>query len=631
LFLTGKGQAQSNVDSFDPGANGQVITMALQTDGKIVVGGNFTTLGGGASTRRDFIGRLNPDGTVDTSFNPGAGAAVSALAIQADGKILVGGAFSTLGGGTRRYIGRLNTDGTLDTSFDPGAGGALAALAVQADGKILVGGSFLTLGGGGTGTTPRNYIGRLNPDGTLDTSFDPGAGSLVYAFALQADGRILVGGNFTYLGVGGTGITTRSYIARLNSDGSVDDSFDPGASGPVSALALQADGRILVGGNFTTLGSGPRNYIGRLNSDGSLDVTFDPGAGGPVYALEVQSDSKILAGGNFTTLGGGGSGTTSRNYIGRFNPDGTLDANFDPGAGAYVSKLIVQPDGRILVGGGFRTLGGGGTGTTTRIYIGRLATSKGLNISTRMQVLTGDKVLIGGFIITGVAPKSVIVRAIGSSLGSFGVAGFLADPTLELHEPDGTVITNDNWKDTHQPEIEASGLQPSDDLESAIVGTLEPGLYTAIVRGSSDTTGIGLVEAYDLEPALDSQLANISTRGFVDTGDNVMIGGFIVGPTGFGNATVVARAIGPSLAGVGLAGVLQDPTLELHDSNGAVIAFNNDWKDSQEDEIVVDMLAPSDDRESAIEADLVPGAYTAIVRGLNDTTGIALVEVFNLN
>ena len=260
LFLTGKGQAQSNVDSFDPGANGQVITMALQTDGKIVVGGNFTTLGGGASTRRDFIGRLNPDGTVDTSFNPGAGAAVSALAIQADGKILVGGAFSTLGGGTRRYIGRLNTDGTLDTSFDPGAGGALAALAVQADGKILVGGSFLTLGGGGTGTTPRNYIGRLNPDGTLDTSFDPGAGSLVYAFALQADDRILVGGNFTYLGVGGTGITTRSYIARLNSDGSVDDSFDPGASGPVSALALQADGRILVGGNFTTLGSGPRNY-----------------------------------------------------------------------------------------------------------------------------------------------------------------------------------------------------------------------------------------------------------------------------------------------------------------------------------------------------------------------------------
>jgi len=190
----------------------------------------------------------------------------------------------------------------------------------------------------------------------------------------------------------------------------------------------------------------------------------------------------------------------------------------------------------------------------------------------------------------------VIVRAIGSSLGSFGVAGFLADPTLELHEPDGTVITNDNWKDTHQPEIEASGLQPSDDLESAIVGTLEPGLYTAIVRGSSDMTGIGLVEAYDLEPALDSQLANISTRGFVDRGDNVMIGGFIVGPTGFGNATVVVRAIGPSLAGVGLAGALQDQTLELHDSNGAVIAFNNDWKDSQENEIVLDMLAPSDDR-----------------------------------
>ena len=222
-----------------------------------------------------------------------------------------------------------------------------------------------------------------------------------------------------------------------------------------------------------------------------------------------------------------------------------------------VSTLIVQPDGRILVAGDFTALGGGSTGTTTRNRIGRLATTKGLNISTRMQVLTGDNVLIGGFIITEVTPKSVIVRAIGSSLGNFGVAGFLADPTLELHEPDGTVITQRQLERYPPGRDRSERLQPSDDLESAIVGTLVPGLYTAIVRGNSDTTGIGLVEAYDLEPALDSQLANISTRGFVDTGDNVMIGGFIVGPTGFGNATVVVRAIGPSLAAVGLAGALR--------------------------------------------------------------------------
>ena len=216
----------------------------------------------------------------------------------------------------------------MDSSFDPGAGGCTSSGSGGPNGRQDPGGWILLshLGGGGTGTTPRNYIGRLNSDGSLDTGFDPGAGSLVYAFALQADGRIVVGGNFTYLGVGGAGITTRSYIARLNSDGSVDDSFDPGASDLSLALALQADGRILVGGNFTTLGGATRNNIGRLNSDGTLDVTFDPGAGGPVYALEVQSDSKILVGGNFTTLdGGGGSGTTARNDIGRLNPDGTLD------------------------------------------------------------------------------------------------------------------------------------------------------------------------------------------------------------------------------------------------------------------------------------------------------------------
>ena len=160
---------------------------------------------------------------------------VSTLAVQADGKILVGGDFTTLGGGgtgttTRNRIGRLNADGSLDTSFNPGANGSVLALAVQADGKILVGGDFTTLGGGGTGTTTRNYIGRLNADGSLDTSFDPGANDYVCALAVQADGKILVGGAFTTLGGGGTGTTTRNYIGRLNADGSLDTSFDPGAN-----------------------------------------------------------------------------------------------------------------------------------------------------------------------------------------------------------------------------------------------------------------------------------------------------------------------------------------------------------------------------------------------------------------
>ncbi len=188
-----------------------------------------------------------------------------------------------------------------------------------------------------------------------------------------------------------------------------------------------------------------------------------------------------------------------------------------------------------------------------------------LNISTRMEVRTDDQVLIGGFIITGNDPKKVILRAIGPSLAGFGIANPLADPVLELHASDGSLITmNDNWKDTQQAEIEASGFQPQNDLESAIISTLDPGSYTAVVSGKDGGTGVGLVEGYDLDQAADSQFGNISTRGFVETGTNVMIGGFILGGES-GNANVVVRALGPSLTAFGVTGALADPTLELRD------------------------------------------------------------------
>ena len=259
-------------------------------------------------------------------------------------------------------------------------------------------------------------------------------------------------------------------------------------------------------------------------------------------------------------------------------------------------------------------------------------TTKLLNISTRMRVLTDDNVLIGGFIVTGISPKKVIVRAIGPSLGGLGVQGALADPTLELNLPDGSVITNDDWKATQQAEIEATTIPPTDDRESAMVQTLVPGNYTAIVRGKNLTTGVGLVEAYDLDQPADSRLANISTRGFIDTGDNVMIGGIIIGPPNLGDATVLVRAIGPSLANANppVTGALQDPTLELHDVNGLLLTSNDDWKESQQSEIEATTIPPTDDRESALIRTLAPGNYTAIVRGKADTTGVGLVEVYHL-
>lgn len=256
------------------------------------------------------------------------------------------------------------------------------------------------------------------------------------------------------------------------------------------------------------------------------------------------------------------------------------------------------------------------------------------NISTRLRVETGDNVLIGGFIVTGTQPKDVIVRALGASLP---VAGFLPDPTLELRDGQGGLIWfNDDWQTgepgfpSQEAAIIATGIPPTHFREAAIIATLAANNagYTAIVRGFNNQTGIGVVEAYDLNRTADSKLANISTRGLVQTGDNVLIAGTIV--TGGPSQRVLVRALGPSLQ---VPGPLADPTLELRDGQGALIAFNDDWQSTQQADIVATTIPPTSSLESAIVATLPSNGafYTAIVRGLNDTTGIAVVEVYGLN
>jgi sugar lactone lactonase YvrE len=270
------------------------------------------------------------------------------------------------------------------------------------------------------------------------------------------------------------------------------------------------------------------------------------------------------------------------------------------------------------------------------------------NISTRAFVQTGDKVMIGGFIVEGTQPKTVIIRAIGPELTQYGIPNPLADPTLELHDGTGALIaSNDNWQTTmiggiitsdQVSDIQNSGHVPTAASESAIVANLPPGNYTAIVRGVNSTTGTGLVEVYDLSPNTNSILGNISTRSFVQTGDNVMIGGFIV--QGSGPKTVILRAIGPELTPLGVPNALADPTLELHDSTGALIASNNNWQTTviggiitsdQVSAIQNSGRAPTQPSESAIIATLQPGNYTAIVRGVNGTSGVGLVEAYHLD
>jgi hypothetical protein len=356
-------------------------------------------------------------------------------------------------------------------------------------------------------------------------------------------------------------------------------------------------------------------FAADLNTTGSVDYTLS----GEVSGIPIPDLTGVIEPGLHVYEGTAESPTFPIPVPGNFS--GTLTLDFtNVGAGATPGSLdltVQQLDFQLSPNA-----------------VAVIAPSEAQNISTRANVGTGDNALIGGIIINGSDPATVVLRAIGPSLAVSGITGVLADPTLELHDSTGAVIaSNDNWMDDQKDEIEATGLAPTDDLESAIVMTLDPGAYTVIVRGLADTTGVGVVEAYNLSSdTADSELANISTRGFVDTGENVMIGGFILGGGGGGFTQVIVRGIGPSLVDFGVADPLADPFLELHNADGDVIASNDNWMDDPNMQTVTDRgLAPTDANESAIYDVLAPGAYTAILSGVGDTTGIGLVESYDVD
>jgi Calx-beta domain len=266
---------------------------------------------------------------------------------------------------------------------------------------------------------------------------------------------------------------------------------------------------------------------------------------------------------------------------------------------------------------------------------GPLPPAQALNISTRARVGIGDGVTIGGFIIAGNAHKPVILRGLGPSLAGAGVPSneVLLDPVLKLHGPNGSLLTqNDNWRDDPVTRvlIEGTPFQPTDDRESVILGTLPPGAYTVVESGQGQNGGIGLVEIYDSNRTADSELANISTRGFVQSENGVMIGGFILGHNP-GNIGVAVRGVGPSLSQFGISNPLVDPVLQLHDGNGAILASNDNWQDNPTSAaaLIANGLALQHPNESGIFESLPPGAFTAILAGKNSTSGIGLVEIYN--
>ena len=397
-------RGQSALDGFDPNANGPVDVVVVQPNGKILIGGDFSSVLGVA---RNHVARLNPDGTLDSAFNPNANGTIRSIAVQADGKILAGGDFTTIGGQARNFIARLDATTGLADSFNPNANNGVHSIAVQADGKILAGGFFTSIGG-----QPRNRIARLDATTGLADSFNPNAsdfGDFVESIAVQADGKILAGGNF--IGIGGQ---LRNFIARLDATTGLADSFDPNANFPVLSIAVQADGKILAGGIFNSIGGQTRNRIARLDATTGLADSFDPNANNNVLSIAVQADGKILAGGPFTSIGG-----QTRNRIARLDPTTGLADSFDPNANATVNSIAVQADGKILAGGSFTTLAPNGGATVTRNNIARLETDGRLDQTLNLTadgpyvlvtvVQPDGKILIGGNFTTvlGVARNNI--------------------------------------------------------------------------------------------------------------------------------------------------------------------------------------------------------------------------------
>jgi hypothetical protein len=400
----------------------------------------------------------------------------------------------------------------------------------------------------------------------------------------------------------------------------------------VCSFAAQGNGRV-YGMTATSLFSGAdvRVVLGNfINNSSNIAVGVGPGA----FSNDDTVFYQPAAVETVDTLG------TSRLEIfdtASFTQTGVIDLGhvFNPQNAPYVNDMVVDATGAYIFvstsaynyAGQLRVYP---TGRGTAPAVPRTPDRTVLNVSTRLRVDAGDNVGIAGFILTGTTSKKVMVRAIGPSLSKAGVVGALADPSLQVYDATGQQVgLNDNWN-AHRVEALVSGLAPTDEREAALILTLQPGAYTAVVRGVTASTGVAVVEVYDLSVTnTGSKMANISTRGNIATAENVMIGGFIVGGTEV--TRVLVRAIGPSLTNSGIPGALSDPMLEVHDGSGTLLAQDDDWRMYQEQLLIQAGLAPGDNRESALLLFLQPGPYTAIVRGKDGQTGVGLVEMYNLD
>ncbi|MGD9590003.1 MAG: FG-GAP-like repeat-containing protein [Pyrinomonadaceae bacterium] len=518
--------------NFPSSAIGDVLTIAVQPDGKTLIGGTVTTSSG---VRR--IARLNSDGSLDATFDQGTGpnSQINTIVLLKDGKIMIGGGFTSYNGVNRRGIARLDPDGGLDTTFDPGTGiggsGAIvSSVLVWPDGKIFIAGRFESFNGVG-----RSRVARLNTDGSLDTTFDPGSGvagnsNVVHSAALQGDGKIIVGGQFdSYNGV------QKGGFARINTDGGLDTTFVSGSGvdfGRIDAVKIQQDGKIVIGGNFSIYNGTARNRFVRINTDGSLDVNFEPVfgndlAGGGAMVVDLLPDGQILIGGGFTTYNG-----VSRHGIARINADASLDAAFHPGAGPIggtdVGAVAVQPDGKILISGGFTVFNGVGRNRIARVNSdGSLDTAFdpgiGLDVGNNAFAIQPDgKILIaGGFpSYNGIARKGIARLNEDGSLDTTFDSGLEINFTLGAIalQPDGKILIGGNFQDYGGIEINRIARLKSD---GSLDTSFDPGsgassFVTAIVIQPDGKIMIGgSFSSYN--NVIKGRIARINSDGSLDT------------------------------------------------------------------------------------------------------------------
>jgi N-acetylneuraminic acid mutarotase len=612
------------VDLYDPATGSWTATADMaaareQHTATLLPNGKVLVVGGASSTTAASDQRLASAELYDPAS--GTWAATGSLAtarflhtatLLPNGKVLVAGG----------VIGVNNNSGAIASVelYDPATGtwtatGSMATARAYHTATLLGNGKVLVAGG-----TDKPYVGAPNTTYFANAElYDPATGIWTstgllndarggHTATLLDNGKLLVAGG--YNGV---------YLASA-------ELYDP-ATGSWTATGLLSLAR--EGHTATLLNNGKVFVAGGFDGNGGYPGVFLTNA--QLYDPATGSWADT-----YGTLNQGRAGHTATRLLdgkvlianGRKDNSGQI-GSYLQSCELYDPSAMPTPTPTATA-----TATPTATPTPTPTSTPTPTPATSLNISTRSRVQTGDNVMIAGFIVTGNASKKVIIRALGPSLTKSGLSGVLADPVLELRGPDGSLIlSNDNWRENPDQAllIQASGIPPQNDLESAIVATLPPAGYTAVVRGKSNGTGLGVVEIYDLDQSADAELANLSTRAFVETGDNVVIAGFILGGAD-GSPQMIVRAMGPSLAPLGVTNVLADPTLEVRDGNGALVAFNDNWQDNpaQAAQLTAAGFAPRNDLESALAIRLSPGTYTAIAAGKNGGTGVGMVEIYNL-